>query len=67
MPVANTLEDLIRLMDEGERIKETNEKMKIVKTQYQVQQSIDEYRELIAEIKNRTSRPTDPVNSDLRS
>lgn len=47
MPVAKTLEDLIRLMDEKERIIETEKNMKIVLEEYQVQKSVEEYRALI--------------------
>jgi len=52
MPVANTLEGLIRLMDESERIKETEKNMKIVLEEYQVKKSVEEYKKLIDEIKS---------------
>ena len=51
MPVAKTLEDLVRLMDEKERIIETEKNMKIVLEEYQVQKSVEEYRELINSLK----------------
>jgi len=53
LPVAETAEDLERLLLPAERIKEMTGKQEIVESQYRVEQSATQYREIITAIRNR--------------
>jgi hypothetical protein len=53
LPVAATNEDVDRFIDQEERNKEVEEKKLIVKQNYNIKQSALQYREIIAEIRNR--------------
>ena len=51
LPVAQTPEEMNRFMDESERIKDGNEKYDMVRKDYNVVETVNEYRNLIKELK----------------
>lgn len=52
MPVATNKEDLIRFMEEAERVKEGELRYNEVREKWNIEKSVQEYKDLIAQIKN---------------
>lgn len=52
MPVAQNVDDLERLLDHGERIKEAEKYRVKLKENYDVKQSVEDYKSIISEIEN---------------